>query len=85
MFDRREDVLTSTFDTRTPSLAQTARGETKRTLFAPEDVIQAYPGPAFLVARDGSLLFANAQASDLVAAALSAAFPCQWRRTSKGL
>jgi len=24
-------------------------------------------------------------ASDLVAAALSAAFPCQWRRTSKGL
>ena len=60
--------MTSTFDTRTPSLAQTAWGETKRTLFAPEDVIQAYPGPAFLVARDGSVLFANAQASDLVAA-----------------
>ena len=60
--------MTSTFDTRTPALAQIDQGETKRTLFAPEDVIQAYPGPAFLAAHDGGVLFANAQASDLVAA-----------------
>jgi hypothetical protein len=53
LLGRREDVLTSTLDTRTPSVAPSDQRATKRDLFAPEDVIHAYPGPALLAARDG--------------------------------
>lgn len=60
--------MTSTLDTRTPSVAPSDQRATKRDLFAPEDLIHAYPGPAILAARDGSVLFANAHASRLAAA-----------------
>jgi diguanylate cyclase (GGDEF)-like protein/PAS domain S-box-containing protein len=63
-----EDSLTSTLDTISPARARHASEEASKSPFDAIGIIQAYPGPALLIAPDGVVLSVNSQAGDLAAA-----------------